>query len=159
MMREEGLVLAVEGDYALVSGWRKKACGTCSAQGTCSALSGGLGNREVRIRARNTCQAEVGDRVILEISERHFLSASFWAYIFPLLTLLLVGGVTVNLMESMGFGEDPANLVGALLGLAAMGGSFYLLRLYGEYFFNRDGSLPEVVEVIALPFTCSPPME
>lgn len=157
MMREEGLVLSVDGEHAIVSGWRKKACGSCQAQATCGALSGGLGNREVHIRARNTCQAEVGDRVILEISERHFLSASFWAYIFPLLVMLLVGGVVTDQLESMGQSADQANLMGAVTGLLAMAGSFLLLHRLSGRFFQKEEHLPEVVEVISLPFTCAPP--
>lgn len=156
MMREEGLVLSVEGDLAMVSGWRKKGCGSCSSQATCSALSGGLGNREVHIRARNTCQAEVGDRVILEVSERHFLAASFWAYIFPLLAMLLVGGVTVEQLLALGYSEDTANLWGAFAGLASMGGSFLLLNRLSGRLFHKKENLPEVVEVISLPFTCTP---
>lgn len=157
MMREEGLVLALDGDYAIVSGWRKKGCGSCHAQSTCAALSGGLGNREVQIRAHNTCHAEVGDRVMLEISERQFLNASFWVYIFPMLALLLVGGGATHLLEGMALEPGRADLLGALTGLAAMAGSFLLIRTLSERFAQGQSQMPKVTEVLFTPFTCSVP--
>lgn len=148
MLREEGLVVTVEGDHATVSSQRQSACGSCHAEGSCGVLSGGLGKGDVRVRARNLVGAGVGEQVVMEISESRFLRASFLAYGFPVLSLVAVGAAVRSLALSMGAGEG-AEGIGALAGLAALGLSFYWLQYYNTKLAREENNWPVITHIVA----------
>lgn len=147
MLREEGIVVGFEGEFALVASRRKKACGTCHAEQSCGTLAGGLGKKAINFRARNPVQAEVGERVILEIAEGHFLWASFLVYGLPIISMLLVGSLARSLALSWG-GVD-AESIGAIAGLASLFLSFYGLSRYNALIQGDANQQPVISRVIA----------
>ncbi|MBF0626891.1 MAG: SoxR reducing system RseC family protein [Magnetococcales bacterium] len=146
MIREEGIVVALEGDFAVVSGQRQKMCGTCHNANTCTVLSGGLGQRSIKVRARNACHAQVGERVFIEISERSFLRASFLVYILPLVVLFAMVSWARYLIQTMGWNVD-IEAYSALVGLISLALTFYWLQRRSGSRQERDGG-PVVVEVL-----------
>ncbi|MBF0369606.1 MAG: SoxR reducing system RseC family protein [Magnetococcales bacterium] len=153
MLREEGRVVALDGDFALVSSHRQSACGSCQAKSSCATLSGGLGQRENQIRAHNRAGAEVGERVVLEVSEGLFLKASFLIYAMPVLGLVFGGALARSLALSMGIVGDNAELVGALSGLATFVASFIWLRGYNRRLEGDDSIRPVITRVLYDPIS------
>ncbi|WP_130471777.1 SoxR reducing system RseC family protein [Candidatus Magnetaquicoccus inordinatus] len=147
MLREEGVVVAVEGEYAIVANQRRGGCGGCHAEASCGALSAGSGRQSVGIRARNPLHAEVGERVVLEIAEGAMLRASFLVYGLPILALVLVGVVARSLARAWGIGDSES--VGALAGLLALAGTFYGLYLYNQRIENDERHQPVIARVLS----------
>lgn len=145
MLREQGWVIAVEGADAVVSTSRRTSCGTCHSQATCGALSGGLGKKEVRLRARNDANATVGDMVTLELSESVLLRSSFLVYMMPVAALLVIGGLGRWVAMLLGLSPHASEGVGALVGLAGMALFFVILRGYNSRL--EKTSLPVVSRV------------
>lgn len=147
MLREEGIVVGLEGAYALVSNQRKRTCGNCHAEASCATLSGGLGKKAVKFRALNPIQAEIGERVVLEITESHFLRASFLVYGTPILSMVLVGSLARAWALSWG-GVDSES-VGAVAGLLAMVLSFYGLYHYNGHIQDDASQQPVIRRVVS----------
>ncbi|MBF0271574.1 MAG: SoxR reducing system RseC family protein [Magnetococcales bacterium] len=148
MIREEGIVVALEGDYAVVSGQRQKMCGTCHNVNTCTVLSGGLGQRSIKVHALNACHARVGERVFIEISERSFLRASFLVYILPLVVLFATVSWARYLMQTMAWQID-IEAFSALVGLLSLVVTFLWLRQRsGRYDRGHREGGPVVVEIL-----------
>ncbi|MEO5332611.1 MAG: SoxR reducing system RseC family protein [Magnetococcus sp. YQC-5] len=148
MMREEGIVIALDGAFAVVSGQRQKSCGTCHSANTCGVLSGGLGQRAIKIRARNPCNAQVGERVFIEISERSFLKASFLVYILPLVVLFAVVSWARYLVVTFGWVID-IEAFSALVGLLALVVTFYWLRQRSKRMEMNEQEAPVIVEILS----------
>ncbi|MBF0184247.1 MAG: SoxR reducing system RseC family protein [Magnetococcales bacterium] len=146
MLREEGVVVAVEGEYAIVANQRRGGCGGCHAEASCGAMSGGLGRQSIGIRARNLVHADVGERVVLEIAEGELAKASFLVYGMPVLALVLVGVVARSLAQSLGVADSES--VGALAGLLALVGCFYGLYRYNKHIENDDRHQPVISRIL-----------
>ncbi|EXJ14711.1 SoxR reducing system RseC family protein [Imhoffiella purpurea] len=116
MIEQEGTVIAVIGRYARVRTERRGACGRCSVSNACgtSLLERFFGRRPGELTLLNLPDADVGDRVLVGISEQGLLRAAVLAYLVPVLAL--IGGAMLG--ETWG-GEYPgvASLVGGALGL------------------------------------------
>ncbi|OSM04863.1 SoxR reducing system RseC family protein [Magnetofaba australis] len=144
MLREEGRVVSLEGKFALVETVRKKACGNCTGDSSCSTLSFGGGQRKSVFRALNPQNARVGDFVILEIAERQFLRASFLIYAAPVLALVLVGAAVRYWALASGVAVDDAEGLGAVSGLLALGGVFLALRRVNDRLSAREEAHPVI---------------
>ncbi|MBF0126795.1 MAG: SoxR reducing system RseC family protein [Magnetococcales bacterium] len=148
MMREEGIVVSLEGNIAVVSGQRQKMCGSCHSASTCGVLSGGLGQRAVKIRARNACNAQVGERVFVELSERSFLKASFLVYILPLVVLFAVVSWTRFFVQHYALTIDVEAL-SAGVGVLGLGATFIWLRRRSVRLERDEREMPVIVEVLS----------
>ncbi len=91
MIEQAGVVVTVQGEYALVDGNRSTACGSCSARSGCgvSVLARVFGGRPVHLRALNRINARVGDPVVIGISEAGLLRGSMAVYLAPLAGLIV----------------------------------------------------------------------
>ncbi|MBF0188422.1 MAG: SoxR reducing system RseC family protein [Magnetococcales bacterium] len=147
MMKEEGRVISIEQGDAIVATQRREACGTCHGEKSCGTLSMGMGNRETHIQASNPVNAEVGDRVVIQISERQFLRASFLIYAMPLIAFFVVGGTMRSILVATVESVAVADLLGAFSALAAMGGAFWWLRGYNSR-LEQDGTHKPVISEI-----------
>ena len=91
MLAEEGTVVALEGDLAVVSKAKDAACHGCPQQGSC--VSASLCDQEqVLVRVVNTLGARPGDRVLLGVDR---LSPALKQTLYLLLPLLalVAGGI------------------------------------------------------------------
>ena len=145
MLREEGIIVALEGTHASVA-CARSGCAGCHAEASCGANSGPLGRKTVEIRARNPLQAAVGERVIVEITEGRLLRNSFMMYGLPTIALVVVGALGHSVAQSWGVGDSES--VGALAGLVAMALSFYGLYLYHQHAQDNPGQQPVITRII-----------
>jgi len=76
-----GVVVALEGDTAIVRFERSSMCSHCRG---CLAI----GDREMETRITNALHANVGDKVIVAMQAKKLVSASIFAYAIPLIAFL-----------------------------------------------------------------------
>jgi sigma-E factor negative regulatory protein RseC len=138
LIEEAGTVVAIDGAYAQVQTERRSVCGGCSANGACgtSLLERFFGRRPIQVRALNTADALVGDRVILGISEQGLLSASIAVYLIPVAGLVAgaVLGETILGSLTQGRYADVSSLLGAALGFVL---ALSWLRAYSAASWRR----------------------
>ncbi|MBF0381362.1 MAG: SoxR reducing system RseC family protein [Magnetococcales bacterium] len=148
MLREEVLVVAVDGQYATVSSQRKSACGSCHAESSCNVLSGGKTKQDTQIRAMNPVGALVGQRVLLEISEQQFLKASFLVYVLPVVSLLFFGVFARYLAVKYGVSPESAEGVGGLVGIIALVMTFFGLSKLNHHIEGDDSRRPVISKIL-----------
>ena len=91
MIEESVEVIAIEDDVLILQAQRKSSCQSCSVQKGCgtSVLSQWLGKKLSNFRVENTVDAQVGDYLIVGISESSILKGSLSVYFMPLMSLFL----------------------------------------------------------------------
>lgn len=122
MIEESGLVVERRGAWVEVETTRRASCGSCAAGASCgvSLLDRLLGRRPTRLAALNPIAAAPGQRVVIGIPEGSLLSASFAAYLVPVLAL--IGGAILADAAALRLGwtaTEVPSIAGALIGLAA----------------------------------------
>lgn len=130
-LRQTGKVLELKGKTAVVRFKRTDACGHCNA---CFRF----GSNEADIEIDNTCNAQVGDTVIIELHSGSMFKASLIAYGIPLIGLVL--GVYLGSLIS--------NMYAAVGGILLCGGTFFILRGLNPYFDRKKEFKPCMVEIV-----------
>ena len=118
-MYQTGTVEKISGGKALVKIRRSSACGeSCAACGACPA-------RDQMIAAANTAGADIGNEVIIYLSDSKVLKAAFLVYIIPLAALVFGYALGIKLFsrENMGI----------LSGFAALTVSFVLISVLDRH--------------------------
>lgn len=129
---------AVHGGTATVRVKKHSACAECRQK--CAMAHE---TKEVAVMADNRAEAEVGDSVVLELSDRQVLKAAFLIYIVPV--MFLFGGVGLSTL--LGLTETNALLMG-LLGLVS---SFLLLKFVVDPYIRRQAGYELVIVCTAKP--------
>jgi sigma-E factor negative regulatory protein RseC len=137
-MKETGRVVETLGRDALVEFERTSACESC---GACRRF----GAQTMRLTLQNAIGARPGDRVVVEMDAKSVVSASLWAYAFPLAMLFLGALVGERLWQS---GLFSAQWPIGVLALCAAGLGFGVLRLLTPYFAKKRSLAPMMVEII-----------
>ncbi|MCK7582922.1 MAG: SoxR reducing system RseC family protein [Chromatiales bacterium] len=141
MIEERGRIIALIGDQARITAERRSACGQCSVNNACgtSLLERFFGRRPVELLARNPIGAQVGEEVIVGLSEQGLLRTAAAAYLAPILGLII--GAAVG--DQIG-GNSPevASVLGALGGLAL---AFWWLRGYSVTLSQRPERQPVIL--------------
>lgn len=116
MLEANGVVIALEGEYALVQVDRS-GCGRCHEVGGCGGnqLDKLFGNTLSRFQVKNPGNSSVGDCVTLVIAEGSIRRSAIRAYVLPLIALF--SGAFLGLTLA---GEAGA-MLGALVGLLLAG--------------------------------------
>ncbi|MBN2722778.1 MAG: SoxR reducing system RseC family protein [Deltaproteobacteria bacterium] len=141
-----GEVTHVSGDVLTVMVSRPDACNHCAANGACNTLSFG---RQHSARARNRCDAKLGDHVEIVIKSSGLLKSAALVYLFPAM-MLLIGALTGNFIAQK-IGANM-NLFSVLSGLGA-----FVLSVVIVYFVSSRPNwqvLPEAVRISDSPI-CS----
>lgn len=104
MITENATVVEIEGDQTWIQTQRKSTCGQCSASKGCgtSVLAKVVGNKFSKMKAINKIDAQVGDEVVVGLTEKSILKGAFMAYLSPLLYLFLfsfVGQFISNILQ------------------------------------------------------------
>lgn len=123
-MEQYGIIVRANGKQADVLVRQHSACASC---GKCNMKHE---SKDLTVTALNLVNAQVGDRVVLEMPERNILSAGLLAYAMPLVSLFI--GV---LLGQLLFGSQTAAV---LLGFGSMLGSYALLHLVLEPRFKAS---------------------
>ena len=104
MITENATVVFVKDNETLIETSRKSSCEQCSASAGCgtSVLSKVMGKKLSRMNAINEIDAQIGDEVIIGLSEKTLLKTAFMTYMLPLLYLFLfavLGKVISNQLQ------------------------------------------------------------
>ena len=95
-MTEEGKVVDVKEKTAIVSISRSDRCDGCTA---CKIFSDGK-DEILQLQAKNTINAEVGDKVIVEVSAKRVITSSMLVFIFPVIALFIGYLIGYNLLDT-----------------------------------------------------------
>ncbi len=143
MLQETGTVVELPGgDVAVVLCARSVFC----LYGRPLGLRRVEDRRHMRIEAKNTVGAAVGDRVKLVSRPGRLLLALFLLYGLPLVGLVAGALTGVVLGSYLGLGVKP-DMLAALLGVGLMAGCFVLVRV-GRRAVSMDPFRPLVTEIL-----------
>ena len=126
-----GLVTAINGGNAQIHFLRGSACAHCGACLT-------VGETEMEISLPNTLGAKVGDRVDVDLSPKRLVQASLLAYAVPL--VLLIAGVML--------GSRIADWVGLVVGVAACGIGYLILRVVEKHTKDKHSFQPRMARIL-----------
>lgn len=122
LLTSQGVVVELDGAFALVEVQRQNGCGGCQSQAGCgTATLSKLFSPSFTapIRVMNTLDVQVGDRVILSLDESQVVRQAFMAYGLPLIGLFLSAIILKFIAQTL-FSMTPLQLdLVAILGGAA----------------------------------------
>ena len=149
MIVEYGTIVELKGrQIAVVICQKQSACKHCPSSGACQIGDDG---KSMLVESFNQIGAEVGDKVKVVTSTKHFLQSSFVLYIVPVIGLL-IGAIAGQLIaENIQVGIEP-QLLAALIGVAFMIGTFLSIRI-GTRALKREIFMPRIIELQAEPDT------
>lgn len=142
MPREEGIVIEVSPEGALVRVKKPDACHGCPSDKLCHM--GGTGEREVF--ARNPVHAAKGERVEVEVRDRLLLKASFIVYLFPVIGLLAGGLIGKWVVGRFGLqiSQDTGAVIGGITCLLMV---FFLIKLRSRARSSMELYRPIIVKI------------
>lgn len=149
MIVEYGTIVELKGrQVAVVLCQKQSACKHCPSSGACQIGDDG---KSMLVESFNQIGAQVGDRVKVVTSTKHFLQSSFVLYILPVIGLL-IGAISGQLIaEYTQVAIDP-QLLSALIGVAFMVGTFLSIRLVTRS-LKREIFMPKIIGLQAEPDT------
>ncbi len=149
MIEEYGTIVELKGrQIAVVICQKQSACQHCPSSGACQIGDDG---QSMLVEAFNQIGAEVGEKVKVVTSTKHFLQSSFILYILPVVGLLIGAIAGQYIAESTDIGVDP-KLLSALIGVAFLVGTFLCIRV-GTRALHREIFMPRIVEIQPEPDT------
>lgn len=141
MSVETGVVETVEGEWAWVRARRKSACGGCSSKGHCQSLGGG----QMRIKARNTANANVGDTVEIYLDTRIKMKFLFLLYVVPIFGLMGGAIAAEFLSDALGLGAVTGKIIFIVAGVMT---AFVLVRIHVNNLAVRGELSPSVRKIL-----------
>lgn len=125
MILETGRIVAVESDSLWVETIQRSTCNSCSAEQGCgqslmAKLSGHTSYLRVLLQGRDASQFHLGDQVKIGVPEEVVANGSLFAYLVPLLTMLLFSG-----MVHWQIGREGLTILAACVGLLLGGLAMY----------------------------------
>lgn len=148
MIEETGKVISLDSGKVWVEIVRQSACNSCAAQKGCghSVLDKIYEGRRHQVMASTDIKLEVGDEVILGVSENIVFKGSFMLYLVPLLSTL--GGMWLAgmLTTVVNFHQDVLSALGAGVGIGV--GAWFIRRHSNS---NKDNAnyLPTVMRCVS----------
>lgn len=147
MMYENGIVVAVEGQWAWVETRQNTACGSCAAKAGCGqgVLNGLFSGKRHYIKvdtSRLNETVRLHDEVELAIAEHVMLKGSLWVYLLPLV-LMIAGAVSAqSVWPAVG---DTVAIAGAATGFVL---AMLLVRVHAELQRNNPAYQPVLSRVV-----------
>ncbi len=143
MIEEQAQVVKIIGSQLVLQAQTQSACGSCSASKACgtSVLSKVIGRKFTRFQAENNIDAEVGDTVVVGISEDALLKGSMVMYIIPLLGMLVFALMADYFIAQPGEYRDLVTAASGVMGLVF--GS-----LLSKWYFQRQSSRQRFTPVV-----------
>lgn len=143
MIEEQAQVVEVVGSQLVLQAQTQSACGSCSASKGCgtSVLSKVIGRKFTRFQAENDIDAEVGDTVVVGISEDALLRGSLVMYIIPIMGMLVFALLADASLAAFAEYRDLSIAAAGIMGLAS--GS-----LLSRWYFQRRGSQQRFTPVV-----------
>lgn len=143
MIEEEGTVLELRGEAAIIKARRTTTCESCISKDLCKSLT----ETEMVVEADNPAGARVGDKVVFTIGAATLLKAGVLFYLLPLIAFI-TGVVTGQvLIPSVLPGKNP-DLASAAFGFLFLALTLVGLRLYGRNAEKKSKLRPRVLRVV-----------
>ncbi|MDU1412670.1 MAG: SoxR reducing system RseC family protein [Clostridium sp.] len=127
-MQEEGIVKKIYGDTAKVAFVKKGGCG-----GGCSSCKSGCPKDTIIVDLKNTQDATIGDRVLVDMDSKTFSNMAFWAYAFPAIVTVIALSLSIYLLNK--FNVNNYEVYSILIGFIAMIISY---KLGGKFNKHKD---------------------
>lgn len=146
MLEEQALVVDKNAEGVWVETCRQSACQSCSSKGSCghALLSKISRGQTQRMLVQTKLELEIGDQVVLGLSEQAFLKGSALVYLLPLVVMILMAVIG----EQISGTDSWLSLIMAGLGLLA--GFLWVRRYSKKHQFNPDYQ-PVVLRKLPLP--------
>lgn len=112
MLQKEGYVKRIDGDIAKVVFPKPGGCG-----GGCSSCSSHCPKDTLTIDLKNTQDASVGDRVVVDMDAKAFNNLTLWAYAFPTAVTVVVLSLCLYLFNK--FNVNNYEVYSCLIALAS----------------------------------------
>ncbi len=119
MIEENGVVVGLKGEWAIVKPITSGGCSSCSANQGCgtASLARFFGQRQQQHYAHNPLHAKPGDRVVMGLEEKALVSGSLLMYLLPLLFMIMGAIFLSNWVTIPGWGADAMASLGLGMGL------------------------------------------
>lgn len=122
-----GIVSAVNNETVTITIESRSACAGCNLKNSCNLAE--CLKKEIAVATPLASSYRIGDKVSVSIDSRFGFAAAFYAYIFPLLLML----ITVALGEGLGWSEISTGISAIIILIP-----YYLgLFLTQKYFQTR----------------------
>lgn len=144
LLEEPGQVVGMDADWVWVETRPRSACSSCSSAGCGGSLLSDLfGTRRNRLRLRNDGELQIGQQVVLGISERVLVRVAIQTYLLPLALLLLslMGAVALGLGETLQVLMGMLGLAVGLVSLKSRMGSDQTSARYQPRLLRRDAEV------------------
>ncbi len=140
-MSEQGQVISVSGNEVIVRLERTEACAKCRA---CIA---GMSKKEMLIKAKNICDANIDDWVNIELQNDSFVKAVLIMYAVPFV-FLIVGFLFGYFICSILGLNNIQEILGFLMGIVFMVLSYFVIRSR-EKSFQTQKYTPVAVSIVS----------
>jgi sigma-E factor negative regulatory protein RseC len=143
MIIEIGRIVSVEPDSVWVETVQRTTCNSCRAEPGCgqsmmAKLSGHTSYLRVLLQGRDSTQYRLGDEVQIGVPEAVVANGSLFAYLLPLLSMLLFAGIAHHSIT-----HELFTVLAAFTGLI-LGG--IVVRLRGYQTRNNSDFQPVLVD-------------
>ena len=141
MLEQAAKVVAVNGDRIWIETQSRSACSHCSNTGCgTSVISKLFGSKRNRLELHNSLAARPGEQVMIGIPDEVLVRASVWAYLVPIVVMLLLTAAGARL----GMAEGLQVLL-ALWGLVS---GFILVRWITRHGSYRQSFKPRLLRIV-----------
>lgn len=112
-MQEIGVVKSVNGENAKVVFIKKGGCG-----GGCSSCKSGCPKDTIEVDLKNTKEAVIGDKVLVDMDTKSFNNLALWGYAFPSLITVIVLLASIYILKRLSIANYEVYSI--LLGFVGM---------------------------------------
>ena len=141
MLEESARVVETAEGYLWVETKSRSACARCASSScTTSVISKLFMVRHNLLQLENSLGAKKGQQVVIGIPDDLLVKASVWAYLLPLLIMLII----TALAKAIGMHEVFQSLI-ALGGLAV---GFLIVHRANQGFLSRSKFTPQLLRIV-----------
>ncbi len=143
MIEEEGTVVEVRDDIAVIKAKRTTACEKCVSKKICQSVS----ETEMMVEAINPVGAHQGDEVVFTVGAATMLKAGVLIYLFPLLAF--IAGVVVGQAVVPGITPElNKDLASTVLGFIFLTATYLLLSIYSKSAEKNRTYMARILRVV-----------
>ena len=142
MATEEGIIIQVNQDTAILKTRQMTACESCSEKETCHSTGGG--KKIMEVEAVNTVNAQVGDIVMVTFETGRLFMLSFLLYVFPIILMIIGALIGENMAHD--FNANPS-AVSALVGFAFFFAAMTVVKLMDSKARKTGKYRPEIIKI------------
>lgn len=147
MLKEQGHVVEVKQDIAMVQTVSKASCSSCQVNSTCGTgiISKAFGERSFITPITNSVKAQQGDLVEVGIPEDLVIKTSLLVYLLPLAFMFLF-----SLLASYNL-PNLSELWLIVVGFIGLGFGFFVVKYYGNKLSKNNQLEPVLLRIVSRP--------